>query len=298
MKQNVAVVILNYNDYQTTCGLIEKIKDYNIINNIVIVDNNSTNESYIKLKVYESSKIKVIKSEKNGGYAYGNNVGIKYAIEELDVEFVIISNPDVLFTESVIKKVIEVGMSDSEIGLVAPTMINSNGKNAVPAWKLPTLKDDIVISFELGKRLMGDPLLYKEDLSKDINEVDVLPGSLFGARADVLKKVDYFDEETFLYCEERILAYKLKRVGFKNILLGNETYIHDHSVTISKFVSDLKKQKILLESKNIYHRKYLNISKGKEMLFKTLIPLIKLEKVLILLLRRYIYPIWRIIFNK
>lgn len=298
MKQNVAVVILNYNDYQTTCDLIETIKDYNIINNIVVVDNNSTNESYIKLKVYESNKVKVIKSEKNGGYAYGNNVGIRYAIEELNVEFVIISNPDVLFTESVIEKVIEVGMSDSKIGLIAPTMVNSNGKNAVPAWKLPTLKDDIVISFELGKKLLGDPLLYKEELSNDVNEVDVLPGSLFGARADVFKKVDYFDEETFLYCEERILAYKLKKVGFKNILLGKVTYIHDHSVTISKFVSDLKKQKILLESKNIYHRKYLEISKGKEMLFKALIPFIKLEKIFILLLRRYIYPIWKIIFSK
>ncbi|KXY37745.1 hypothetical protein AT269_06010 [Bacillus cereus] len=298
MKQNVAVVILNYNDYQTTCDLIETIKDYNIINNIVVVDNNSTNESYIKLKVYESNKVKVIKSEKNGGYAYGNNVGIRYAIEELNVEFVIISNPDVSFTESVIAKVIEVGMSDSKIGLIAPTMVNSNGKNAVPAWKLPTLKDDIVISFELGKKLLGDPLLYKEELSKDLNEVDVLPGSLFGARADVFKKVGYFDEETFLYCEERILAYKLKKVGFKNILLGKVTYMHDHSVTISKFVSDLKKQTILFESKNIYHRKYLGISKGKEILFKALIPFIKLEKILILLLRRYIYPIWKTIFSK
>ncbi|MGH0606915.1 glycosyltransferase family 2 protein [Bacillus mycoides] len=287
MKQNIAVVILNYNDYQTTSSLIDTIKNYKIINNIVVVDNNSTNESYIKLKLYESSKIKVIKSEKNGGYAYGNNVGIKYAIEELNVDFIIISNPDVFFTEAVIEKVIEVGMSDNKIGLVAPTMVNSNGKNAVPAWKLPTLKDDILISFEVIRKLVGDPLLYNEGLSRDLNEVDVLPGSLFGARADVFKKIDYFDEDTFLYCEERILSYKLKSAGYRNILLGKLTYLHDHSVTISKFVSDLKKQQILLDSKMIYHRKYLEISKGKEFIFKTLIPFMKLEKILILLLKRF-----------
>ena len=66
----IGIVILNYNDSETTIELLEKIKNYEILNLIVIVDNNSTDNSYKKLTKYENEKIKLIKTEKNKGYGY------------------------------------------------------------------------------------------------------------------------------------------------------------------------------------------------------------------------------------
>ena len=64
---NLALIVLNYNDYETTIKYINSIKDYRTINYIIVVDNYSTNNSYNILKEYESDKIKAIRTEKKGG---------------------------------------------------------------------------------------------------------------------------------------------------------------------------------------------------------------------------------------
>ena len=80
-KEGLACVILNYNDSETTLSLINKIKTYEILDYIVIVDNQSSDNSLEKLRKIQTSKIIVICSEKNGGYGYGNNYGIWYIKE-------------------------------------------------------------------------------------------------------------------------------------------------------------------------------------------------------------------------
>lgn len=70
----VGIVIVNYNDSETTIKLLEMIKEYKILESIVVVDNNSTDNSYELLKKYENNKIKVVNSKINKGYGYGNNI--------------------------------------------------------------------------------------------------------------------------------------------------------------------------------------------------------------------------------
>ncbi len=53
-------------------------------------------------------------------------------------------------------------------------------------------------------------------------------------RSDVLQKVNFFDENTFLYYEENIIAKKLKQVGYKIMLHSDIFVFHNHSVTIDK----------------------------------------------------------------
>ena len=122
----VAAIIVNYNDIEDTEKYIKKISKYEIINKIVVVDNLSTNEGeFDKLKILESSKVKVVQSEKNGGYNYGNNFGIKYLEnngEEFD--YYIISNPDIEVSENAIKHCLEVLETDSQNAVVAPRMFN------------------------------------------------------------------------------------------------------------------------------------------------------------------------------
>ena len=62
----VSCIILNYNDALTTIHLLEFIKDYSILDFIVVVDNCSTDDSWEKLLRYKNEKIHVIKSEKMG----------------------------------------------------------------------------------------------------------------------------------------------------------------------------------------------------------------------------------------
>ncbi len=74
-------VILNFNDGETVSRLVHMIHDYDYLEKIVLVDNHSTDDSWEQLQVLKDEKVDLIRTEKNGGYGYGNNTGIRYAIE-------------------------------------------------------------------------------------------------------------------------------------------------------------------------------------------------------------------------
>ncbi|EOU1714851.1 glycosyltransferase family 2 protein [Clostridium perfringens] len=283
---NISLVILNYNSYKLTIKLAEKCEKYNIINQIIIVDNASTDVSLQYLEKIESKKIILIKNSKNSGYASGNNLGIKYAIKNFKSDFIIISNPDVYFKEESIKKCIEILQKNKINALIAPRIENLNCSGEV-AWKLPMYKNDLLSLFYISNILNKKMEIYDiKEKNKEILEVDVLPGSLLVIKSNVIKDINYLDENTFLYCEERILGYKLKEKGYKTILLNSDTYIHEHGATIKKEIkSKINQYKILNKSKRYYLKKYLNKNKFELKIFDFLCEISYIEKKILYFLK-------------
>lgn len=119
---------------------------------------------------------------------------------------------------------------------------------------------DLFCSSDIIVRLIGNLFSYKEnELNNDINFVDVLLVHFYD-KGWYNAKDRLLDESVFLYCEEDMLAYKLKDIYHRNVLLGNETFIHEHSVSINKNISSkIDKYKILYRSKIIYHKNIIRL---------------------------------------
>jgi len=166
------------------------------------------------------------------------------------------------------KKIFE--NSSEKIGIVAPKMESLIDVSTYYAWKLPRFSDNILLNFILLKKILGNPLAYKDDIFEHgICKVEVVPGSLFMIIAKTIQDINYFDEDTFLYGEEDILAFKLKEKGYVNYILNDMNYIHIHSVGIMKNITSVRKRlEILHQSKKIYNNKYLKVSKFSEVLFE------------------------------
>ena len=80
-------------------------------------------------------------------------------------------------------------------------------------------------------------------------------------------EVDFFDENTFLYYEENILGYKLKEKGYKQFLLPNCSYIHNHSISINKSIKSVSKRlKHAYDSREYYCLQYLKINKLEQLI--------------------------------
>ena len=141
------LITLNYNDYETTSKFVDSIKNYKSLDLIVVVDNNSSDDSYKKLKMLENKKIIVLKSDKNGGYGYGNNIGIKYVEERYKNANVIISNPDIEFKEDVVTKLIS-DLDNNDKYAVVGLVINTHGKIS-KAWKLTNGFKELLISIPI-----------------------------------------------------------------------------------------------------------------------------------------------------
>lgn len=253
----IGMVILNYNDYETTNKYIDMIKDYKSLNKIVIVDNNSTDGSYDKLNKLSNNKISVIKTDSNKGYSYGNNYGIKYLDENSDVDYIIISNPDIIVEEKVIKKLQKDMDNNNEISVICPVI--NQLEEQIRGWRLPTIKDEILQNINYVQRKVKQSLNYSEDKYKEkLTKVDVVPGCFFMIRKDVMNLIGNFDESTFLYYEENILGQKLKNIGKKSFVDNEVSIVHDLSVSVNKSFSSIKKYKMLKQSQKYFVKNYLN----------------------------------------
>lgn len=110
-EPRVGIILINYKNYAQTMDCINSLKqiqydDYYVI----IVDNDSQNESYEELKKCEDARIKIIQSGKNGGFAFGNNVGIEYA-RQFKCDYYLLLNNDTLVEPDFLKKMV----ADAEI---------------------------------------------------------------------------------------------------------------------------------------------------------------------------------------
>lgn len=248
------LVILNYNDWERVEKLVMETVAYSSVNHILVVDNCSTDESFVNLQRLENEKIKIIRCDVNRGYATGNNYGAQYALNKWNIRTLFFANPDVWFPEEAIYAIEEALNSNQLYG--AGTVLVKEGYNV---WDLPaylgTVRMLFLLLFSLHKRQIKKKLMQK----KGISEVGVIEGSFFAIKADVFKKVSGFDERTFLYLEENILAHKLSRWGYKEVVNTEIYYVHEHSKSISKeYKSKANAFKLFLPSFNIYLKHYLN----------------------------------------
>jgi len=264
------MIVLNYNDSETTQKLINKVRNYKNIEKIIIVDNKSSDDSYMILKKMEDEKVIVIQTKANLGYAYGNNIGVKYAIDKYDPAYCIIANPDISFDEKIIDRLIQEADKNNSIGIITAKMAGN-----INAWKIPTWFDGIKSMFLFWNKFSKK----YEKLDSKINEVGVVSGSFFIIASEAYKNVNGFDERTFLYGEENILAFKLKKNNYKTILLSDIEYEHHHSVSIKKqYKSKVKPFLIYVKSLKIYNKYYIKANILQNIIFNIFYMLAYIER--------------------
>jgi GT2 family glycosyltransferase len=231
----LSVIIVNYNDWKNVFDYTKSILNYISVDHIVIIDNNSNDSSYKELlnHLRDEKRVTVFESGKNGGYGFGNNIGIKYAIEKFDSDYVLISNSDVRYDDTTIFNMLEILQSNPDIAAVAPKMLDLNNdlvKNC--AWKIPSKKQAIKASL-IGISKIPE-LLYDLNDKKTLKYVDCIAGSLLLVRTDAFRQISGYDENIFLFGEETVLGIRLKQKGWKSAIALQNHFVHAHSVSISK----------------------------------------------------------------
>ena len=261
----IALIVLNYNDSDNTISFVNEHIHYNIIDYFVVVDNMSTDCSWENLqKLKKLNKVHLLRTELNGGYGYGNNRGIEYAIRKLNATHIIISNPDVFFSEDSVLSMVDVFCSDTKVAVVAPYMLSPDKiKDPSTAWKVPSKIQYIFSSgFLIGKVL---PLFYYKNLDKEeghLKEVGCVAGSFLMTKAEFMEKYGFYDEGMFLYCEETALGIKVRNAGYRTILLLDKTFIHVHGASIHKSLSSMvKRNKQHYKSKLYIMKHYYHFNK-------------------------------------
>ena len=102
----VAIILLNYNNYRDTFNCLDSLKKLTYSNyETIVVDNNSSNDSLYYLRQRTDKNLTVIDSGRNGGFAFGNNIGIQKALEN-NADYIMLLNNDTLVTPDFLEKLL------------------------------------------------------------------------------------------------------------------------------------------------------------------------------------------------
>lgn len=242
--ENFAIVVLNYNTFDDTIKCIDSIKRFTTCNSykIFIIDNASPDKSgeLLVSKFKDDSNISVLISEKNLGFSGGNNIGIKAALNE-NFNYVYLLNSDIILLNDAFAFMQEALTSNDNVAIVGPHIVNRENKYTQFARRGISLlmylvcRKSVVTFFpQLEKKLR----FYNFSKNADFIFDGMLNGCCFGMTSDFIRKHKCLDDNVFMYYEEDILAYILKKANKKAMIASNAKIIHNEAVATKKSSSD------------------------------------------------------------
>jgi GT2 family glycosyltransferase len=214
----------------------------------IVVDNCSHTEDLSQLVAFCSREsITLLQSAENKGFSAGNNIGLRYAAEK-GYKYALIINPDVeveaadyLFNLS---NKIE---ADNDIAVIGTDIVNIVGLHQNPLQELGYW-DELFWFFDF---ITGNPS-YLTDYTKS-GYCEKLSGCCFMVRLSFIEEIGFLDENTFLYCEEPILAKQVKMAGKKMYYMADIRAKHAH---IKSSKGSVKKRIEWFVQSRIYYLKY------------------------------------------
>ena len=211
---DVSIIIVNYNTYALTSACIQSIIDHTegISYEIIVVDNASTDGS--KEKLESDRRIRYIYSEKNGGFGYGNNIGMKVA----SGDFLFLLNSDTLLLNNAISEFFNYATSHNPKTIYGCYLQGDDGSYRNSFFYFPafTIKDFL-------KRLLKPHNLIPDYTDR---EVECISGANMFIPRIAIDESGMFDENIFLYGEEGELQYRMMMNGYKRMVITSPKIIH------------------------------------------------------------------------
>lgn len=264
-KELLAIIVLNYRSYDVTIACVDRLLQLGVKYQIVIVDNASPNQSFkiLSNRYMKNSNVKVVAAPKNGGYSYGNNIGIREADKIGDFSYYCIMNPDVIIPENYFEDLCIELSARKDYAIITTMMIYPDGLDLSKiSFALRTPKEIYRHLFLLNKEADRKCKIRYKYVEDGMIEAEGVPGSLFIIDAATFHKIGLFDENMFLYNEESALAIRLKKINKKCLINITKYYIHNHiykkesHIVWQRYKTEF--QKVLNEYKITYEsRKYL-----------------------------------------
>jgi len=187
---------------------------------IIVVDNASNDDSALAVKE-AFPKVKVIANRQNVGFASANNQG--YAISK--GEFLLLLNPDTLIKPGAIKSVLEFMIKTPDAGIAGCRLLNQDGTLQKSIGRFPSVHEHIARAFFI------DRLIFSEHRRRIYSraspfEIDYCKGAFMMVRRNALVDMPLLKPEFFMYAEEKDLALRLKKKGWKAYFITSCEVIH------------------------------------------------------------------------
>lgn len=217
------IVIVNYRTPALTIDALASIADEarTIPARVIITDNLSGDDSVQRISAEIVSRgysdfASLVALPKNGGFAYGNNEGIRPYLESSDPpDYVLLLNPDTVVRPGAIRTLIDYLQANISVGLAGSRLEDPDGTPQRSAFRFHSLASE----FESGLRLgIVSKLLQRHVVAPPVpasaGPCDWVAGASLLVKREVFDRIGLLDDGFFMYFEEVDFCLRARRAGF------------------------------------------------------------------------------------
>jgi len=206
MNPQVVIVVLNWNGLADTLACLASLAELDYPEREVVVVDNGSSDGSVRAIRERFPMVTVLENGENLGYTGGNNVGIRYALEQ-GADYVFLLNNDTEVDPQMLKRLIEVAESDPGIGVVGPKILYHSEPETI--WSAGGIVEPVGRPVNLG-------LDERDEGQHDaLREVDWVTGCALLIRSSVVRQIGLLDERFFIYFEENDWCRRVREAGFK-----------------------------------------------------------------------------------
>lgn len=224
MESLVSIITVNYNQTEVTISLLESLRNISYKNiEVFVVDNASKENPSAAIKEL-FPEVNVILSEKNLGFAGGNNLAIRQA----KGEYIMLLNNDTEVSPGFLGPLLEVMKTNKKVGICSsklyfyshPDTIQYAGSSPLHPIKIQSF------AYGYGQKDVGQ--------FNETKETALAHGAAMLVRSEAIKKAGEMPEEYFLYYEEIDWCEKIKKAGYNIVFVPSSVVMHKESISIGK----------------------------------------------------------------
>ena len=251
---DISVIIISYNVqyFLEQCILSINEASKNLKVEIIVVDNNSEDDSCAVVKK-KFSNVTLIENSENIGFSKANNQGVKAATGD----YLLILNPDTIIAEDTLDKIFNFYINKQNLGVLGVKLIDGSGEFAPESKRgIPTPSVSFNKLFGISSKRTGK--YYATHLEENESGVmDVASGAFMFIKRDVFNEVNGFNEDYFMYGEDIDLSIKLLNKGYQNYYFPKTKIIHFKGESTNK---DSKYLNYFHDAMRIFYKKHFKLN--------------------------------------
>lgn len=220
----ILIIILNWNGKQDTLECLESVCKIDYPNfDVIVVDNGSTDDSVAAIKTAFPQVI-LIENKENLGFAGGNNVGIKHALQN-GAEFVFLLNNDTVVDPDILVQLVTAHETLHKPGFLGCKIYFYDRPKVIQHFG-----GEVIFTPILSGRHIGDGEDDKGQFEK-VQTCDYVTGCALLFHRNVIQKVGLLDERYFVYWEDADWGMRAKQFGYNNYVIPEAKLWHKVSAS-------------------------------------------------------------------
>jgi hypothetical protein len=210
MSPKVFIIILNWNNWSDTLECLKSFQNNDYPNYQVVIIDNGSDE---KPTPPSDPQVKLIYNQENLGFAGGNNVGIRYALEK-GADYVLLLNNDTIVSQDFLSKLVKVAESDKKFGLLGPKIYFADEPQKI--W---FAGGEVNWLYNKGVMRGYDEIDKGQYDLPQIQETGYITGCCLLIKKEAIEKIGLMPEDYFLYYEDTDWSLKAQRAGYDCIFV-------------------------------------------------------------------------------